>query len=87
MGAPGFWDDSERAGKVSAEHARVARRLEMFRALERDVEDLEGLAELAEEDESLEGEVEEHIASAEAGWRRSRSSACSPAPTTPATRW
>ena len=66
MEAPGFWDDSERAGKVSAEHARVSRRLEMFRALERDVEDLEGLAELAQEDESLEGEVEEHIASAEA---------------------
>ena len=66
MEAPGFWDDSERAGKVSAEHARMARRLETFGALERDVEDLEGLAELAQEDESLEGEVEEHIASAEA---------------------
>jgi len=66
MEAPGFWDDSERAGKVSAEHARVARRLEMFGALERDVDDLEGLTELAQEDDSLEGEVEEHIASAEA---------------------
>ena len=42
MEAPGFWDDSERAGKVSAEHARVARRLEMFRTLEGDVEDLDG---------------------------------------------
>jgi peptide chain release factor 2 len=66
MEAPGFWDEAEQAGKVSAEHARVARRLEMFRALERDVDDLEGLAELAQEDESLEGEVEEHIVSAEA---------------------
>ncbi len=44
----------------------MARRLETFRALERDVEDLEGLAELAQEDESLEGEVEEHLASVEA---------------------
>ena len=47
MEAPGFWDDSERAAKVSAEHARVTRRLEMFRTLERDVEDLDGLAEFA----------------------------------------
>jgi peptide chain release factor 2 len=65
MEAPGFWDDSERAAKVSAEHARVARRLEMFRTLEGDVEDLEGLAELAQEDESLAAEVEQHIAFAE----------------------
>jgi peptide chain release factor 2 len=66
MEAPGFWDDSERAGKASAEHARLARRLEMFHALESDVGDLEGLTELAQEDESLAAEVEEHMASAEA---------------------
>jgi peptide chain release factor 2 len=65
MQAAGFWDDSERAGKVSAEHARVARRLEMFRTLQSDVEELGGLAELAEEDESIAEEVEEHMASAE----------------------
>jgi peptide chain release factor 2 len=65
MEAPGFWEDSERAAKVSSEHASAARRLETFRALERDVEDLEGLIELGEEDESLQGEVEEHLASAE----------------------
>jgi peptide chain release factor 2 len=66
MEAPGFWDDSERAAKVSAEHARLARRLEMFRTLDSDVEELDGLAELAQEDESLAGEVEDHIVSAEA---------------------
>jgi peptide chain release factor 2 len=66
MEAPGFWEDSERAGRVAAEHARVARRLEMFRTLEGDVEDLEGLTELAQEDESLAAEVDEHLASAEA---------------------
>jgi peptide chain release factor 2 len=66
MEAPGFWDDSEQAGKVSSEHASATRRLETFRALEGDVEDLEGLIELGEEDESLQGEVEEHLASAEA---------------------
>jgi peptide chain release factor 2 len=65
MEAPGFWDDSEHAGKVAAEHSRVARRLEAFRTLESDVGDLEGLTELAQEDESLAAEVEEHLASAE----------------------
>jgi peptide chain release factor 2 len=65
MQAPGFWDDSEHAGKVSAEHARVSRRLEAFRALERDVEDLDGLAEMAAEEESLQAEVQEHVTSVE----------------------
>ncbi|MTD44113.1 peptide chain release factor 2 [Conexibacter sp. W3-3-2] len=63
MGAAGFWDDQERAPKVSAEHARTTKRLEGFRALERDVEDLDGLAELADEDEELAAELEEQIAS------------------------
>ena len=49
MGAPGFWEDQERAAQVSAEHARAGRRLSTYRELERDVEDLEPLAELAEE--------------------------------------
>jgi peptide chain release factor 2 len=61
----GFWDDSERAAKVSAEHARVARRLEMFEALERDVADLDGLVEMAAEDASLEEEIEEQFAGVE----------------------
>jgi peptide chain release factor 2 len=65
MEAPGFWDDSERAGKVSAEHSRVARRLEMFRTLDADVEELEGLVELAQEDDSIAEEVSEHMASVE----------------------
>jgi peptide chain release factor 2 len=66
MGAEGFWDDSERAAAVSAEHARASRRLEMFRALQSDVEDLDGLAEMAAEEESLAGELDEQIASVEA---------------------
>jgi peptide chain release factor 2 len=66
MAAPGFWDDSERAGAVSAEHARTSRRLEMFTSLQGDVEDLDGLAEMAAEEESLQGEVDEQIASVEA---------------------
>jgi peptide chain release factor 2 len=62
MGAPGFWDDQERAARVSAEHARASRRLTVFRDLERDVEDLQPLAELAEEDPELESELEDQIA-------------------------
>jgi peptide chain release factor 2 len=61
----GFWDDSETAAKVSAEHARASRRLEMFRSLRTDVEDLDGLVEMGAEDASLQGEVEEHLASVE----------------------
>jgi peptide chain release factor 2 len=58
MGAPGFWDDQEHAAKVSAEHARVARRLEEFRALEGEIDELEGLVELAGEDESIAEELD-----------------------------
>ena len=65
MGAEGFWDDSEHAATVSAEHARAAKRLEMFTQLRSDVEDLDGLAEMAAEDASLEAEVDEQIASVE----------------------
>jgi peptide chain release factor 2 len=63
MGAPGFWEDQERAAQVSAEHARTSRRLSTYRELERDVEDLEPLAELAEEDPDLATELEEQIQS------------------------
>jgi peptide chain release factor 2 len=63
MGAPGFWEDQERAAQVSAEHARASRRLSTYRELERDVEDLEPLAELAEEDPDIASELEEQIRS------------------------
>jgi peptide chain release factor 2 len=63
MGAPGFWDDQDRAAKVSAEHARATRQLTSFLQLQSDVDDLEPLAELAEEDPELESELEEQYAS------------------------
>jgi peptide chain release factor 2 len=66
MGEAGFWDDSEKAATVSAEHARASRRLEMFQALQSDAEDLDGLAEMADEEESLKQELDEQIASVEA---------------------
>ncbi len=63
MGTPGFWDDQERAARVSAEHSAVGRRLSMFRSLETDVEDLETLEQMALEDESIAGELSEQRAS------------------------
>ncbi len=66
MGEPGFWDDQERAARISAEHARTARKLAEFRELERDVEDLEPLAELAEEDAELATEFDEQVRAVQA---------------------
>jgi peptide chain release factor 2 len=66
MGEPGFWDDQERAAQVGAEHARASKRLAMYRELERDVEDLEPLAELAEEDPEISRELEDQIAGVQA---------------------
>jgi peptide chain release factor 2 len=66
MGAAGFWDDQERAAKVNSEHARASRKLGVFRQLETDVEDLEPLAELAEEDPEIASELEEQIAGVQA---------------------
>ena len=61
MGEPGFWDDQEAAAKVGAEHARTSKRLALYRDLERDAEDLEPLAELAEEDPEIASELEDQI--------------------------
>ena len=66
MGEPGFWDDQERAASVSAEHARTSRKLSVFRDLERDAEDLEPLAEMAEDDPEIAAELEEQIAGVQA---------------------
>ena len=66
MGAPGFWDDQERAAQTSAAHARAQRRLETFRALERDAADLDELAEMAADDPGIAGELDSQLASIEA---------------------
>jgi peptide chain release factor 2 len=65
MGAPGFWDDAEAAGQVGAEHSRATKRLEEFTTLQSDVEDLDGLIEMAAEDATLQGEIDEQFASVE----------------------
>jgi peptide chain release factor 2 len=65
MGAGGFWDDQENAAKVSAEHARVQRRIGSYRSLESDVDDLDALVEMAKEDESMAEELEAMLDSME----------------------
>jgi peptide chain release factor 2 len=43
MGAPGFWDDQQKAAKISTEHARLQRRLERYERLQHDYEDAQEL--------------------------------------------
>jgi peptide chain release factor 2 len=66
MQEPGFWDDQEQAAKVSAEHAKAGRKLESFRKLESEIDDLEALEEMAAEDESIAAELEETRSAVEA---------------------
>ncbi len=58
LGQPGFWDEPEHAARVSAEHARLARRVERYERLTREYDDAR---ELLEMDESLAGEVASSI--------------------------
>ena len=62
MGEPGFWDDQARAARISAEQARVSRRLERYEQLTGEARDLGELAEIAAED----GELDEVDAAVQA---------------------
>jgi peptide chain release factor 2 len=55
LGAPGFWDDQQNAARVSAEHARLSRRLERYERLTRDYED-------ARELYAMDGDMADEIA-------------------------
>ncbi|MGI8749451.1 MAG: peptide chain release factor 2, partial [Thermoleophilaceae bacterium] len=63
MGESAFWDDQDRAAQVSSEHSRVQRRLDGFRSLEADLDDLEELEEMAAEDDSIAAELDVQRAS------------------------
>jgi peptide chain release factor 2 len=63
MGEPGFWDDQERAAKISTEHSRVTRKLERYEQLTRDYED-------AHELYAMDGGMEAEIASSIVPLRR-----------------
>jgi peptide chain release factor 2 len=54
LNAPGFWDDQQRAAAVSAEHARVAKRLERYDHLTREYEEAKELL-------ALDGELEDEL--------------------------
>ena len=58
MGEPGFWDDQRRAAAVSAEHARLSRRLDRYRRLVTDYEDAQELLSL---DGDLASELDAHL--------------------------
>jgi len=59
MGAPGFWDDQQRAASVSAEQSRLTKRLDRYERLTREYEDARDLLEL---DSEMEDEIAESIA-------------------------
>jgi peptide chain release factor 2 len=63
MGEPGFWDDQRAAAATSAEHARLSRRLERYRQLQREYDDARELL-------SLDGDLEAEIRSQVAPLRR-----------------
>ncbi len=46
MTEPGFWDDQQRAARISTEQARITRRLERYERLRREYEDARELAAL-----------------------------------------
>jgi peptide chain release factor 2 len=58
LSAPGFWDDQQHAAKVSAEHARLTRRLERYENLRREYDDA---VELYEMDGDMASEIEESL--------------------------
>ncbi len=58
MGSPGFWDDSERAQKVSAKASSVEGRIKHYESLISRADDIEVMMELAEEADDT-GMVEE----------------------------
>ena len=66
MGRPGFWDDQERAAKTSAQHSSAQRKLDSFRSLTADADDLGELAEMAADDPEIAEGLADQLASMEA---------------------
>ncbi len=65
MQAPGFWDDQENAAKVSAEHTRAKRKIDLWEGISQDADDLADLAEMAVEDEEIAAELGSQLTSIE----------------------
>ena len=64
LNTPGFWDDQNRAKKVSAEHSRVSRRLDGYRRLRQEYDDAREFAAMDG------GEMESEIATSLVPLRR-----------------
>ena len=60
MAAPGFWDDQQKAAKISSEHARLTRRRDRYDSLTQESSDLNELIALASDDGELD-EVAESV--------------------------
>jgi peptide chain release factor 2 len=61
MQAPDFWEQQEQAAKLATEHARTKGRIEALGELQRELADLEEMAELLHEESDLEGELHESL--------------------------
>jgi peptide chain release factor 2 len=61
MAAPGFWDNPEQAQQTIAALKPLAALLKPYEELERSLADLQALAELAQEDASLEPELQREL--------------------------
>ncbi len=58
MEAPGFWDDQRTAARVSAERARIQKKLDGYARLEAEAAELDSMLELAAEDPEWRDELE-----------------------------
>jgi peptide chain release factor 2 len=65
MQEPGFWDDQEAASRTAAAHKRAQERLQTYRSLESDLDDLDELTEMAADDPDLAAELDGQLASVE----------------------
>jgi peptide chain release factor 2 len=62
LSAPGFWDDPKAAAAVTSEHARATRKLETYRGISAEIDDLPALLELVDEDPAMLPEADEAVA-------------------------
>jgi peptide chain release factor 2 len=58
---PGFWDDQRRAASVSSELNRSQRRLDSYQRLQSDAAELDGMLEMAADDDEWKRELEETL--------------------------
>ncbi len=65
MGEPNFWDNQEKATKIIGQLRPLNGLLKPFAELESQIADVEALAELAEEDPSLEPDLEKELSQTE----------------------